>query len=117
MDTMTISIRPTTPEERAGWPKTVIVPLEKPFVDERGAILGSNAGGEGTSAGGRQRRVQTREQVVIGLDLELVFAPRQLLFGEAIEVQLQADEEVAEDGLAGFGDSQPPILCVVEGNA
>lgn len=31
-------IRPVTEEERASWPKTVIVPLEKPFVDERGAI-------------------------------------------------------------------------------
>ena len=38
MDTMTINIKPTTPEERASWPKTIIVPLEKPFVDERGAI-------------------------------------------------------------------------------
>src|ERR1051325_9211713 len=35
---MTINIRPTTPEERASWPKTTIVPLEEPFVDERGAI-------------------------------------------------------------------------------
>ena len=38
MDTMTINTKPTTPEERASWPKTIIVPLEKPFVDERGAI-------------------------------------------------------------------------------
>jgi len=35
---MTIKIRPVSPEERAEWPKEVIVALEKPFVDERGAI-------------------------------------------------------------------------------
>jgi dTDP-4-dehydrorhamnose 3,5-epimerase-like enzyme len=38
MDTMAINIKPTTPEERASWPKEIIVPLEKPFIDERGAI-------------------------------------------------------------------------------
>lgn len=31
-------IRPLTDAERATWPKTVVVELEKPFVDERGAI-------------------------------------------------------------------------------
>lgn len=35
---MTVKIRPVSPEERAEWPKEVIVALEKPFVDERGAI-------------------------------------------------------------------------------
>jgi quercetin dioxygenase-like cupin family protein len=35
---MTVKIRPVTPEERASWPKSVIVELEKPFVDDRGAI-------------------------------------------------------------------------------
>ncbi|CAA6604981.1 conserved hypothetical protein [Rhodospirillaceae bacterium LM-1] len=35
---MTVHLRPVTQEERAGWPKDVIVPLEKPFVDDRGAI-------------------------------------------------------------------------------
>ncbi len=35
---MKANIRPVTAEERASWPKTVIIPLEKPFVDERGAI-------------------------------------------------------------------------------
>lgn len=29
---------PPTEEERASWPKTVLVPLESPFVDSRGAI-------------------------------------------------------------------------------
>lgn len=32
------SIRPITEEERAAWPKDVIVELPSPFVDERGAI-------------------------------------------------------------------------------
>jgi quercetin dioxygenase-like cupin family protein len=31
-------IRPVTDAERAEWPKEVIVPLEAPFVDARGAI-------------------------------------------------------------------------------
>ena len=31
-------IRPLTEAEKADWPKTVIVPLEKPHVDERGLI-------------------------------------------------------------------------------
>lgn len=35
---MTVHLRPVTSEERATWPKDVIVPLEKPFVDERGSI-------------------------------------------------------------------------------
>jgi quercetin dioxygenase-like cupin family protein len=35
---MTVNIRPVTDEERAEWPKTVIVDLESPFVDERGSI-------------------------------------------------------------------------------
>ena len=35
---MTINIRPVTPEERASWPKTVIVDLPAPFVDDRGSI-------------------------------------------------------------------------------
>jgi quercetin dioxygenase-like cupin family protein len=30
--------KPNTNEERAAWPKTVVVPLEKPFADERGVI-------------------------------------------------------------------------------
>lgn len=38
VEPMTIKIRPVSPEERAEWPKEVIVALEKPFVDERGAI-------------------------------------------------------------------------------
>lgn len=33
-----MSIRPLTDEERATFPKTVIVELEKPFVDDRGEI-------------------------------------------------------------------------------
>jgi quercetin dioxygenase-like cupin family protein len=33
-----INIKPITAEERQGWPRTVIVPLEKPFVDDRGSI-------------------------------------------------------------------------------
>ncbi|MBF0093727.1 MAG: cupin domain-containing protein [Alphaproteobacteria bacterium] len=33
-----MTIDPVTPEERAGWPKGVLVALEKPFADERGAI-------------------------------------------------------------------------------
>ena len=33
-----MNIRPVTDEERAGWPKTIVVELEKPFVDERGSI-------------------------------------------------------------------------------
>lgn len=36
---MKVSIRPVTAEERATWPKTVIVPLEPPFADERGSIV------------------------------------------------------------------------------
>jgi quercetin dioxygenase-like cupin family protein len=35
---MTVKIRPVSSEERAAWPKEVIVAMEKPFVDERGAI-------------------------------------------------------------------------------
>ncbi|MDK9720609.1 MAG: hypothetical protein OEL53_05435 [Rhodospirillales bacterium] len=35
---MTVKLRPVSAEERATWPTEVIVPLEKPFVDERGAI-------------------------------------------------------------------------------
>lgn len=35
---MSDKIRPVTDEERASWPKAVIVPLEKPFADDRGAI-------------------------------------------------------------------------------
>jgi quercetin dioxygenase-like cupin family protein len=31
-------IRPITDAERVEWPQTVVVPLEKPFVDERGGI-------------------------------------------------------------------------------
>jgi len=31
-------IRPVTDEERQTWPKSIIVPLESPFVDPRGAI-------------------------------------------------------------------------------
>ena len=33
-----INIRPVTDQERQAWPKAVIVPLESPFVDPRGAI-------------------------------------------------------------------------------
>ena len=36
---MNTTIRPVTEEERATWPKTVIVPLDKPFADERGSIV------------------------------------------------------------------------------
>jgi len=32
-------IDPVTEEEKMGWPDEAIVPLEKPFVDDRGAIL------------------------------------------------------------------------------
>jgi quercetin dioxygenase-like cupin family protein len=35
---MSINIRPVTEAERAGWPKQVVVPLEKPWVDGRGEI-------------------------------------------------------------------------------
>ncbi|CAK0757868.1 conserved hypothetical protein [Gammaproteobacteria bacterium] len=35
---METKIRPVTKEEQDTWPKTVIVPLEKPFTDERGSI-------------------------------------------------------------------------------
>lgn len=35
---MTVNIRPVTPEERASWPKTVIVDLPPAFVDDRGGI-------------------------------------------------------------------------------
>lgn len=31
-------IKPVTQEERAAWPKTVIVPMEEPFADARGEI-------------------------------------------------------------------------------
>ena len=31
-------IRPVTAEERASYPRSVIVPLEKPFIDDRGGI-------------------------------------------------------------------------------
>lgn len=31
-------IKPVSDEERASWPKTVIVPLERPFDDDRGGI-------------------------------------------------------------------------------
>ncbi len=33
-----IDLHPPTEEERARWPASVIVPLEPPFADERGAI-------------------------------------------------------------------------------
>jgi dTDP-4-dehydrorhamnose 3,5-epimerase-like enzyme len=33
-----IDIKPLTEEEKASWPDDVIVPLEKPFADDRGAI-------------------------------------------------------------------------------
>lgn len=33
-----MEIKPTTSEERASWPRTVIVELEKPFADQRGEI-------------------------------------------------------------------------------
>src|SRR5262245_61679317 len=33
-----IKIRPVTPEEQQSWPQEVIVRLEKPFADDRGAI-------------------------------------------------------------------------------
>lgn len=33
-----VKIKPVTDEERSGWPKTVKIALEKPFVDGRGAI-------------------------------------------------------------------------------
>src|SRR5215510_11554431 len=33
-----VRIRPLTDEERKLWPSEVIVPLEKPFADERGEI-------------------------------------------------------------------------------
>jgi dTDP-4-dehydrorhamnose 3,5-epimerase-like enzyme len=32
------NIEPVTDEEKTNWPDEVIVPLEKPFVDDRGAI-------------------------------------------------------------------------------
>ena len=35
---MAVDIKPVTNEERQGWPTSVIVDLESPFVDERGAI-------------------------------------------------------------------------------
>ena len=35
---MNAKIKPVTEEERKAWPKDVIVQLEKPFVDDRGAI-------------------------------------------------------------------------------
>ncbi len=33
-----MQIRPLTEEERASWPRDVIVPLERPFADKRGKI-------------------------------------------------------------------------------
>jgi len=33
-----VKIKPVTEEEKRKWPSTVIVPLEPPFVDERGSI-------------------------------------------------------------------------------
>src|SRR4249920_485178 len=33
-----VQIRPLTEEERTLWPSDVIVPLEKPFADDRGEI-------------------------------------------------------------------------------
>ncbi len=33
-----MKIKPVTEEEKRKWPSTVIVPLEPPFVDERGSI-------------------------------------------------------------------------------
>ena len=33
-----IDIKPLTEEEKASWPDDVIVPLEEPFADDRGAI-------------------------------------------------------------------------------
>ncbi|OHC75547.1 MAG: hypothetical protein A3G18_09190 [Rhodospirillales bacterium RIFCSPLOWO2_12_FULL_58_28] len=33
-----MTIKPPTEEEKAAWPKTVIVPMEKPFADARGEI-------------------------------------------------------------------------------
>ncbi len=33
-----MDIKPVTEEEKASWPKEVIVDLERPFVDERGGI-------------------------------------------------------------------------------
>jgi len=33
-----LDINPVTEEEKASWPDEAIVPLEKPFVDDRGAI-------------------------------------------------------------------------------
>jgi len=35
---MSKTIRPVTPEERASWPRSVIVPLEPAWTDERGSI-------------------------------------------------------------------------------
>ena len=35
---MAVDIKPVTDEERRSWPTSVIVELESPFVDERGAI-------------------------------------------------------------------------------
>jgi len=35
---MAVDIKPVTDEERRSWPTSVIVDLESPFVDERGAI-------------------------------------------------------------------------------
>ena len=35
---MTLKIDPLTKEEQETWPKDPLVPLEKPFVDDRGAI-------------------------------------------------------------------------------
>jgi len=35
---MAVDIKPVTDEERRNWPTSVIVDLESPFVDERGAI-------------------------------------------------------------------------------
>lgn len=33
-----MTVKPTTEEEKTAWPKTVIVPMEKPFADARGEI-------------------------------------------------------------------------------
>ena len=38
MQSVAKQIRPVTEEEKESWPKEVIVELEKPFADERGAI-------------------------------------------------------------------------------
>jgi quercetin dioxygenase-like cupin family protein len=35
---MSTKINPITPEEQASWPKSVVVELPKPFIDDRGSI-------------------------------------------------------------------------------